>query len=54
MNEEKTGNCLRKVEHIHGHLWHIYSIAVNQFMMATVKLYRACDNVQIYLVEGYC
>jgi hypothetical protein len=22
-NEERTGKCLRQVEHIHGHLWHI-------------------------------
>jgi hypothetical protein len=26
------------VEHIRGHLWHIYSITVNQVMVATVKL----------------
>jgi hypothetical protein len=38
MNEERTGKCLRQVEHIRGHLWHRYSIAVNQVMVATVKL----------------
>jgi hypothetical protein len=25
MNEERTGKCLRQVEHIRGHLWHRYS-----------------------------
>jgi hypothetical protein len=24
MNEERTGKCLRQVEHIHGHLWQIF------------------------------
>jgi hypothetical protein len=38
MNEERTGKCLRQVEHIRGHLWHRYSITVNQVMVATVKL----------------
>ena len=38
MNEEKTRKCLRQVEHIRGHLWHIYSIAVNQVMVTTVEL----------------
>jgi len=38
MNEESTGMCLRQVEHIRGHFWHIYSITVNQVMVATVKL----------------
>ena len=37
MNEERTGKCLRQVEHIRGHLWHRHSIAVNQVMVATVK-----------------
>ena len=35
---ERTGKCLRQVEHIHGHMWHRYSIMVNQVMVATVKL----------------
>ena len=26
----------KEVEHIRGHLWHKYSIAVNQIMVATV------------------
>ena len=30
------GKCLRQVQHIRSHLWHKYSIAVNQVM--TVKL----------------
>ena len=29
--------CLRQMEHIRGHLWRIYSIAINQVMVATVK-----------------
>jgi hypothetical protein len=37
-NPERTGKCLWQVEHIRGHLWHRYSIAVNQVMVATVKL----------------
>jgi hypothetical protein len=37
VNEERTGKCLRQVEHIRGHLWHRYSITVNQvIMVATV------------------
>ena len=34
MNEDRTGKCLRQVEHIRGNLWHRYSIAVNQVMVA--------------------
>jgi hypothetical protein len=30
MNEERTGMCLRQVEHIHDHLWLRYFITVNQ------------------------
>jgi hypothetical protein len=37
VNEERTGKCLRQVEHIRGHLWHRYSITGNQVMVATVK-----------------
>ena len=29
MNEERTGLCLRQMEHIHGHLWHRYSVTAN-------------------------
>jgi hypothetical protein len=38
MYEERTGKCLRQVEHIRGHLGHRYSITVNQVMVTTVKL----------------
>jgi hypothetical protein len=38
MNEGRTEKCFRQVEHIRGHWWHRYSIAVNQVMVATVKL----------------
>jgi hypothetical protein len=34
MNVERTGKCLRQVEDIRGHLWHRYSIAINQVMEA--------------------
>jgi hypothetical protein len=37
MNEERTGKCLRLVELIRSHLWHRYSIAVNQVVVATVN-----------------
>jgi len=38
MNEERTGKCLRQMEHIRGQLCHRYSVAVNSVMVATVKL----------------
>jgi hypothetical protein len=38
MNEERTGLWLPQMEHIRGHLWHRYSLTVNQVMVATVKL----------------
>jgi hypothetical protein len=38
MNEERTVKYLQHVEHINGHLWHRYSITINQVMVATVKL----------------
>jgi hypothetical protein len=34
----KDRKCLRQMEHIRGSLWHRCSIAVNQVMVATVKL----------------
>ena len=37
MNGERIGQYLQ-VEHVRGHLWHRYSIPVNQVMVATVKL----------------
>jgi hypothetical protein len=37
MNEDRIVKCLRQVEHIHGHVWHKYSIAINQVMVATVS-----------------
>ena len=40
MNDEWIGKCLRQMEYIRGHLWHRYSIAVNQVMVATVKLLK--------------
>jgi len=38
MNEERTGLWLRQTEYIRGHLWHRYSVTVNQVMVAKVKL----------------
>jgi len=38
MYDERTGKCLQQVEHIRGHLWHRYSIMVNQVMVAILKL----------------
>jgi hypothetical protein len=38
INEERTGKCLRQVEHICGHLWHRYSVTVNRVMVASEKL----------------
>jgi hypothetical protein len=35
--EARNWQCLREVEHIRGHLWHRYSITVNQVMVATVN-----------------
>ena len=37
-NEERTGKCLRQVEHIRGHLLHRCSVTVTEVMVATVKL----------------
>ena len=36
MNEERTGKCLRHVKLIDGHLWHRYSVTVNQVMVIGV------------------
>jgi hypothetical protein len=38
LNEERNRKYLRQVEYIRGHLWHRYSITVNQVMVASVKL----------------
>ena len=42
MNEERTGKCLRQVEHIRGHLWHRYSITVNQVQV--LNSYVICSD----------
>ena len=41
----KYGKCLRQVEHIRGHLWHIYSIAVNQVMLTLILPKRTLGSV---------
>jgi len=38
VNEERTGECLRQVEHVRGHLWHRYSITFNQVIVMTSTL----------------
>jgi len=38
VNEKRTGLSLRKTEHIRDHLCRIYSVMVNQVMVATVSL----------------
>ena len=40
-----TRKCLRQVEYIRGHLWHWYSITVNQVMVATVTLFHSSDQL---------
>ena len=52
MNEERTGKCLPEVEHIRGHLWHRYSIAVNQVMVATVFFFICWSVNCFFLLEG--
>ena len=37
---ETTGLWLRQAEYIHDHLWCIFSVAVTQDMVATVKYYK--------------
>jgi hypothetical protein len=47
MVEEGIGKCLRQVQHIRGHLWHIHSITVNQYrypVWSSQRLYRVCVN----------
>ena len=38
LNEKRTRLWLRPPKNISGHLWHRYSVTVNQVMVATVKL----------------
>jgi hypothetical protein len=42
MNEERTGNCLRQVEHIHDHLWHRYFITVNPQIFSMHVMFMVC------------
>ena len=37
MNDERARKCLRQLEHFRGHLWHRYSVPVNQETMATIS-----------------
>jgi hypothetical protein len=45
MNEERTEKCLGQVEDIRGHLWHIYSIRVNQVAVTHRKTFEVMTNV---------
>jgi hypothetical protein len=45
-----SGNCLRQVEHIRSHLWHRYSIAVNQVIVATGLSFRSIWAHPCFLV----
>jgi hypothetical protein len=45
MDEERNGKCLEQVEDIRGHLWHRYSIAVNQVAVAQRKIFEVMTNV---------
>ena len=56
MNEERTGKCIRQVEHIRGHLWHRYSITVNQVMVANLKFskwWKRCSLGSIWGLTFY-
>ena len=48
MDEERTGKCLRQVEHIRGHLWHRYTITNNH--RKPVDFYSTEKGNQIYLL----
>jgi hypothetical protein len=37
VNEKRAGLFLRQIEHIRGHLWHIYSLTVNQVVCGFLK-----------------
>ena len=39
----KDQEVLRQLEHIHGHLWHIYSVTINQ-VRVNVTLFNATFN----------
>jgi hypothetical protein len=47
------GKYLRQVEHIRGHLWHRYCIAVNQVMVATVKFLNSLWYLQTLFLSLY-
>jgi hypothetical protein len=43
MNEEWTGKCLRQVEHIHGHLWHIcHNVKFSKWWLQPISNIYAC------------
>jgi hypothetical protein len=44
MNEERTGKCLRQVEHIRGQLWYRYSITVNQVVVVELEIKDTTDT----------
>jgi hypothetical protein len=52
MNEEENRFALLQTKQIHGHLWHIYSVMVNQVMVATLKLWKSFNILTIW--QRYC
>jgi hypothetical protein len=61
MNEERTGKGLRQVEHIRGHLWHIYSITGNRikgvssnpFDDEQIQIKMSAQNIILTLLHLY-
>jgi hypothetical protein len=47
-----TRFALLQTKQIHGHLWHIYSVTVNQVMVATLKLCKSFNILTIW--QRYC
>ena len=44
MNEKNTGKFLRQVEYIRSHLWHSYSVTVNQAMVVHRKTFEVITS----------
>jgi hypothetical protein len=49
--ERRTGLWLRQSEHIRGHLWHRYSVEVNQVIVATIQ--EEFEDTIGYSESGY-
>jgi hypothetical protein len=44
MNEKNIGKFLRQVEYIRSHLWHSYSVTVNQVMVVHRKTFEVITS----------